>query len=44
MFDSIQLVYYKSHKVNFKYSGLYIESPDWIKDEKATTNPKNEHN
>ena len=27
------------HKINFKDSGLYIDSPDWLK--KATINPKN---
>ena len=41
IFDSVQLMYYKCHKVNFKYRGLYIDSPDWIKKEKATINPKN---
>ena len=31
IFDSIQLSYYKCHKVNFKRSESYIGSPDWIK-------------
>ena len=40
IFDSVQLLYYKCHKVNFKRSGSYIDSPDWIKKKKATINPK----
>ena len=39
-FDSVQLMYYKCHKVNFKRGGSYIDSPDWIKKKKATINPK----
>ena len=41
MFDSVQLMYYKCHKVNFIRSGSYIDSPDWIKKKRATINPKN---
>ena len=32
---------YKCHKINFKRGGLHIDSPDWIKSEKATINPIN---
>ena len=39
-FDSVQLLYYKCHKVNFKRGGSYIDSPDRIKQKKATINPK----
>ena len=28
IFDSVELMYYKRHKVNFKYGGLYIDSPN----------------
>ena len=42
IFDSVQIMYYKYHKVNFRRGGIYIDSPDWIK--KATVNPKNEDN
>ena len=28
IFDSVQLMYYKCHKVNFKRSGSYIDSLD----------------
>ena len=42
-FDSVQLMYCKCHKVNFKRDGLYIDSPDWIKNKKATIYPKIEN-
>ena len=29
IFDSVQLKYYKCHKVNFKHGGSYVDSPDW---------------
>ena len=41
IFDSVQLWYYKCHKVYFKRVRSYIDSPDWIKKENATTNPSN---
>ena len=34
IFDSVQLMYYKCHKVNFKRGDSYIDSPDWIKKKK----------
>ena len=37
--DSVQLMYYKCPKVNFKCGGSYIDSPDRIKKKKATINP-----
>ena len=42
IFDSVQIMYYKYDKVNFKRSGSYIYSPDWIKKKKTTINPKKE--
>ena len=42
IFDSVQLMYYKCHKVNFKLDGSYIDYPNWIKKKKATINPQNE--
>ena len=44
IFDSVQLMYYKCHKVNFKRGGSYIGSPDWIKKKKETINLKNTDN
>ena len=43
IFDSMQILYYKYHKVNFSCDGSYIDSPDWIKKKKATINPKNKY-
>ena len=31
IFDSVQLMYYKCHKVNFRRGGSYIDPPDLIK-------------
>ena len=38
IFDSVQIMYYKCHKANFKRGGSYIDSPDWIKNKKVTIN------
>ena len=42
IFDSVQSMYYKCHKVTFERGNPYIASPDWIKNQKGTVNPKNE--
>ena len=42
IFNSVQLMYCKCHKLNFKRGGSYIDSPDWIKNKKATINSQNE--
>ena len=34
IFDCVNLLHYKCHKINLKRCGLYIDSPDWIKDKK----------
>ena len=44
IFDSVQLMYYKCHKVNFRHGDSYIDSPDWIKKKKATINLQNTDN
>ena len=31
IFDSVQILYYKCHKVNFSRGGSHIDSPDWVK-------------
>ena len=38
-FDYVHLLYYKCHKINPNRGGSYIDSPDWIKNKKATINP-----
>ena len=43
IFDSVQIMYYKCHKVIFRCGGSYIDFPDWIKKKKATINPKNKN-
>ena len=40
-FDSVDLLYYKLHKINLNRGGLYIDPSEWLKDKKATINPKN---
>ena len=41
VFDSIDLLYYKLNEISRNRGGSYIDSPEWLKDKKATTNPKN---
>ena len=41
IFDSVKLMYYKCHKVNFRRCGSCIDSPGCIKREKKTIFPKN---
>ena len=40
VFNSVQLLYYKCHRINFRRGGSYNDSPDWMKKKKATINPK----
>ena len=39
VFDYAQLLCYKCHEINPNRSGSYIDSPDWIKNKKATIHP-----
>ena len=39
--DSIDLLYYHLQKIGLKRGGSYIDSPEWLKNKKATINPKN---
>ena len=41
IFDSVQLMHYKCHEVNFKRGSSYIDFSKWIR-KKATINPKYE--
>ena len=41
IFDSVQIMYYKCHKVFFIRSGSCIDSRDQIEKKKATINPEN---
>ena len=38
VFDYVHLLYYKYHKINPNRGGSYIDSPNWIKNKKATIN------
>ena len=40
--DSIELLYYRFQRIDFRRAQSYIMSPDWIANKKATINPKNE--
>ena len=40
VFDSVQLLYYKCHRIIFICSGLYTDSLDWMK--KKSSNNKTE--
>ena len=41
IFDSVDILYYDLHKISLNRGGSYIDSPKWLKDKKATINPKN---
>ena len=39
--DSIDLLYYHLQKIGLKRGGSYIDSPEWLKNKKATINLQN---
>ena len=41
VFDYVHLLYYICHKINPNCGGSCIDSPGWIKSQKATINPIN---
>ena len=41
--DYVRLLYYECQKRNPNRGGSYIDSPDWIKNIKATINPINKN-
>ena len=42
VFNSADLLYYQLHKTSLKRTGSsYIDFPEWLKNKKATINPKN---
>ena len=41
VFHCVQSLHYKCHKFNLNREGPYVDSPDWIKNKKATINPIN---
>ena len=40
IFESVDSLYYSLHKISLNRGGLYIDSPDWIKNKSGTINPK----
>ena len=41
IFDSVDALYYDLNKISLSRGGSYINSPEWLKNKKATINPKN---
>ena len=41
VFDCVDLQHYDLHKRSLNRGGSYIDSPEWLKNKKATINPKN---
>ena len=41
VFAYVHLLYYKCHKINPNRGGVYIDSPDLMKNKKSTINPIN---
>ena len=39
-YDSADALYYNLNKVSLSRSGSYVDSPKWLKNKKATINPK----
>ena len=41
IFDSVDALYYGLNKISLSRGGSYIDSPEWLKNKKTTTNPRN---
>ena len=41
VYDSVDLLHYKFHRINLNRGGSCIDSPKWLKNKKATINLKN---
>ena len=44
IFESVYLLYYSLQEISLNRGGSYIDSPEWLKNKKATINPKIEDN
>ena len=44
MFDSIDALYYDLNKISLSRDKSSTDSPEWLKNKKATINPKNNDN
>ena len=43
LFESVDLVDYKLHRVRLMRGGSYVKSPEWLANKKATIHPKNKN-
>ena len=43
-FESVNLLYHSLHKISLNRGGSYIDSREWLKNKRATTNPPNKDN
>ena len=43
VFENVELMVYKPHRVRLRRGGSYIKSPEWLANKKATINPKNKN-
>ena len=41
IFERVDSLYYYLYKIRLNRTGSYIDSPEWLKDKRATINPKN---
>ena len=44
IFDRVDALHYNLNKISLSRSASYIDSPEWLKNKKATINPKNNDN
>ena len=42
IFENVDLLYYYFHRIDMRRGQSHIKSPEWLKNKKATINPKNE--
>ena len=42
VFECVDLMDYKLHRVRLRRGGSYIKSPEWLENKNAIINPKNE--
>ena len=40
IFDSVDILYYNLNKISLNQGWSYINFPEWLKNKKATINPK----
>ena len=43
LFESVDLVDYKLHRVRLMRGGSYVKSPEWLANKNATIHPKNKN-